>query len=67
MIPLNNKQPSETAMPDVKSGDSIQSVCSSTALDDFLANDADLKVSVRAVSPNIEAKLHIKRLIQHKC
>ena len=42
------KDPSETAMPDadVKKGDSIQSVCSSTALDDFLANDADLKVCV---------------------
>ena len=28
-------------------GDAIQSVCSSAALDDFLANGTDLKVSYR--------------------
>ena len=44
---------SEPAMPDVKNGDSIQSVCSSTALDDFLAN-SDLKVCRKSVYGLVE-------------
>ena len=36
---------SETASAAMRPGDAIQSVCSSAALDDFLANGTDLKVS----------------------
>ena len=50
-VPAVAVTPSEPAMPEPapKDRDPIGSVCSSTALEDFLANDSDLKVSYRTI------------------